>query len=78
MCDLFPTKEQRGGGTVPSRSYISRFPLAFLEVKVQDSYSLFAFPGSFLLVVVGQADLEELERRVVAKRSNESYLKKES
>ena len=50
----------------------------FLEVKVQDSYSPFAFLVSFLLVVVGQADLEELERRVVAKRSNESYFKKES
>ena len=67
-------KRTKGGGTVPSRSYISRFPLVFLEVKVQDSYSPFAFPGSFLLEVVGQADLEELEWRVVAKRSNEFVL----
>ena len=52
--------------TVPSHSYISRFPLAFLEVKVQDSYSPFEFPESFLLGVVGQADLGELEWRVVA------------
>jgi hypothetical protein len=33
----------------------------FLEVKVQDSYSPFEFPEFFLLMVVGRADLEELE-----------------
>ena len=59
-------KRTNEGRTVPSHSYISRFPLVFLEVKVQDSYSPFEFPEAFLLVVVGQADLEELEWRVVA------------
>jgi hypothetical protein len=38
----------------------------YLEVKVQDSWSPFEFPEFFLLVVVGQADLEELEWRVAA------------
>ena len=71
LCDLSTRKTR--GHTVPSHSYISRFPLVFLEVKAQDFQSPFELPESFLSVVVGQADLEELEWRVEASIARMSY-----
>ena len=61
LCDLSIYKRTKRTRTAPNHSCISRFPLEFLEEAVQDSYSPFAFPESFLSVVVVQADLEELE-----------------